>query len=157
MTEQNRRQRTAQMTRPDILTEGKAAEGLGFILPDPLLDWAPSGGPGPTIALRSRELGDGSGSAGLGRRLMAEFLQAACRFPQPPAAVIFYSGAVLLTLSDSQVLDSLKSLAGAGAELLICRASLLDLAEGRQPAVGRAAGWPELAERMRQARQVLWP
>lgn len=157
MTEQNRRQRTAQVVRPAILTEGKAAENLGFILPDPLLDWTLSGGQGPTIALRSGVLGDGSGLAGLGQRLMTEFLQAACRFPQPPAAVIFYSSAVLLTLPDSLVLDSLKVLAEAGTELLICRTSLLDLAEGRQPAVGRAAGWPELAERMRQARQMLWP
>ena len=133
------------------------ADAFGVILPDPLLDWEHAGSGDLVIVFRASTLGDPAGPVELGRQLMSSFLTAVVAFSPPPAAIILYSTAVRLTLSDSEHLEDLKKLAASGTEIFLCRTSLdlLDLA-GRT-LIGRACDWHELADRMRRAARVLWP
>ena len=157
MTQPKAKIETVKTNKQDILDTAVKTDALDFLLPDPLLDWQPSAGSGLVVAFRSAEIGDGSGRPDLGKHLMSEFLQAVGRFAPPPSALLFYSGSVVLTRPDSPELPILRQLAAKGTEILVCRISFDTLAEGLKPAVGRPADWPELADRMRLARQVLWP
>jgi len=157
MTKPKAKNEALKANKQDRLDTAVKTDTLDFLLPDPLLDWQPSSGSGLVVAFRSAEIGDGSGRPDLGKRLMSEFLQAVNRFAPPPATILLYSGSVVLTRPDSPDLSILRQLTAKGTEILICRISFEALAEGLEPAVGRLAGWPELADRMRLAHQVLWP
>ncbi len=157
MTKPKAKNEAVKINKQDILDTAVKTDTLDFLLPDPLLDWQPSDGSGLIVAFRSAEIGGGSDRPDLGKRLMSEFLQAVGRFAPPPSALLFYGGSVALTRPDSPELPTLRQLAAKGTEILVCRISFEALAEGLKPAVGRLAGWPELADRMRLARQVLWP
>ena len=128
---------------------------LNVILPEPLLELARSHENRPTVVFRSEYLGDGNPV--LGDQLMSEFLQALLAYPDPPQALLFYNCAIHLTLDDSLVLEPLRQLMARGSEILVCRTSLQLLAPESVPVVGRPASMLELTDRMRQARQLLWP
>lgn len=128
---------------------------MGVLLPEPLLEFSQGSESRPTVVFRSEHLGEGNPV--LGDQLMKEFIQALLQNPEPPQAMLFYNAAVYLVLDDSQVLEAIRQLAARGCEVLACKTSLQLLMPGRSPAVGRAAALAELTDRMRQARQLLWP
>ena len=132
-------------------------DAFGVILPDPMLDWVHPGNGDLVIVFRSNSLGDPSGPAELGRKLMSECLHAVAAIHPPPAALILYSTAVLLAQSDSQHLEDLKKLVVTGTEILLCKTSLEHLVAADRPAIGRTCDWLEMADRMSKAAKVLWP
>lgn len=128
---------------------------MSVLLPEPLLEFSQGSEARPTVVFRSEHLGEGNPV--LGDQLMKELFQALLAYPEAPQALLFYNTAVYLVLDDSLVLDAMRQLAARGCEILACKTSLQILAPGRTPAAGRAAPLAELTDRMRQARQLLWP
>jgi len=151
LTERKPHSGNSRLHTPPVLNQ----QPIGVILPEPLLEFTSGGESRPTVAFRSEHIGEGNPV--LGDQLMAQFLEALLAHPEPPLAMLFYNSAVYLTLDDSPVLDTLRKLADRGCEMLVCKTSLQMLSPGRPPAVGRPAAMAELTDRMRQARQMLWP
>lgn len=78
---------------------------------------SPNAGPFVLVFSENRM---GRGNDELGDVLIKAFLHTLCQQENKPDVIIFYNTGVKLAEKDSEVIDDLKQLAEAGAELLIC-------------------------------------
>jgi len=99
----------------------------------------------------------GRGEEALGRLLMKSFLFALTQTSSPPDRIIFMNRGVHLALGGSEVLDSLKALAAAGCDILVCGTCLDYFGLKEQVAVGRVSNMYEIVETLTEADRIIAP
>ena len=99
----------------------------------------------------------GRGEEPLGRLLMKSFLFALTQGSAPPNRLIFMNRGVHLAVNGSEVLDSLKALAAAGCEILVCGTCLDYFGLKDQVAVGRISNMYEIVETLTEADRIIAP
>ena len=107
------------------------------------------------VYLNSDEMG--RGDERLGRLLLKAFLKTLPELETPPAAIILVNRGVFLATSTSTESASLKALAEAGCEILVCGTCLdfYDLKE--KLVVGRVSNMFEIASRLAGPEAVIMP
>jgi selenium metabolism protein YedF len=99
----------------------------------------------------------GRGEEPLGRLLMRSFLFALTQGSAPPNRMIFMNRGIHLAVNGSEVLDSLKALAAAGCEILVCGTCLDYFGLKDQVAVGRVSNMYEIVETLTEADRIIAP
>lgn len=99
----------------------------------------------------------GRGEEALGRLLMKSFLFALTQTSSPPNRLIFMNRGVHLAVSGSEVLDSLKALAAAGCDILVCGTCLDYFGLKEKVAVGRVSNMYEIVETLTEAEKIIAP
>ena len=110
--------------------------------------------PKDTLLLISGEC-IGAADESLGRMLMKKFLYSLTETEQRPATVVIVSSGVWLATSDSESLDALHALEGAGVDVMVCRASAEFLNLKDRIAVGRVCDMYQIVERLLAAGNTL--
>ena len=93
----------------------------------------------------------GTGDAGLGARLLGNFLRTLPGVEPRPSAIIFYNGGVRLLARGSPLVDALRELDEAGVELLACVTCLEFFSLLDHLAVGQVSNMREIATRLMRA------
>ena len=99
----------------------------------------------------------GRGNDELGWVLIRAFIHTLCQQELKPDAMIFYNTGVKLTVKDSEVLDDLKMLAGAGVEMMICGTCTNYFAITEEVAVGTVSNMYDIAGLMSRAGRLVSP
>jgi intracellular sulfur oxidation DsrE/DsrF family protein len=110
--------------------------------------------PKDTLLLISGEC-IGAADKSLGRMLMTKFLYSLTETERRPTAVVIVSSGVQLASSDSESLEALHALEGAGVDVMICRDSAEFLNLTDKIAVGRLCDMYQIVERLLAARKTL--
>ena len=98
----------------------------------------------------------GAGDEKLGAQLMKMFLYTLSQGAEVPASVLFMNGGVKLpTLGEEQVIESILTLAGRGAEVLVCGACLDFYGLKEQLKAGTVSNMYEIVARMQNAAKVI--
>ena len=127
--------------------EGCAAceEAVNSPLPAPNGDWA--------VFVGRDIIGDGDRE--LGTNLMRMFFYTLAQGEDKPGAVLFMNAGVKLPTLDEQVADHLKTLAGAGTEILVCGTCLNFYGIAEQLKVGTVSNMYDIVTRMQKAGKVI--
>ncbi len=99
----------------------------------------------------------GRGNDELGAVLIRAFLHTIAEQAQKPDVMIFYNTGVKLTVQGSEVLDDLKQLERAGAQLLVCGTCLNYFEIKEKLAVGMVSNMYDIADTMSRAGRLLVP
>jgi selenium metabolism protein YedF len=99
----------------------------------------------------------GQGSDELGAILMKAFIHTTAELDCPPAVMIFYNTGVLLTSSDSDVIDDLKVLEGRGVELMICGTCINYFKLGDKLGAGKISNMYNIADVLTSAGRIVRP
>jgi len=99
--------------------------------------------------------GIGAPDKSLGRMLMTKFLYSLTETERRPTAIVIVSSGVRLASSDSESLEALHALEGAGVDVMICRDSADFLNLKDKIAVGRLCDMYQIVERLLAARNTL--
>lgn len=97
----------------------------------------------------------GAPDKSLGRMLMKKFLYSLTETEQRPTAIVIVSSGVRLASSDSESLEVLHALEGAGVDVMVCRASAEFLNLKDKIAVGRLCDMYQIVERLLAASNTL--
>ena len=98
----------------------------------------------------------GEGADELGRNLMKMFLYTLSQADWVPASVLFMNGGVLLPAGEEeQVLESIRTLADRGAEILVCGTCLNYYGLADRVKVGVVSNMYDIVERMAGAAKVI--
>jgi len=101
------------------------------------------------IVIRSESMG--AGDAGLGAKLLGNFLRTLPSVEPRPAAIIFYNASVRMLGEGSPHLDALRELDEAGVELLACVTCLEFFSLRERMVVGQVSNMREIATRLMRA------
>jgi selenium metabolism protein YedF len=101
------------------------------------------------IVVRSESMGEGD--AGLGAKLLGNFLRTLPAVEPRPAAIIFYNAGVKLLGQGSPHVEALRELDEAGVELLACVTCLEHFSLRERMAVGQVSNMREIAMRLMRA------
>jgi selenium metabolism protein YedF len=93
----------------------------------------------------------GVGDAGLGARLLGNFLRTLPGVEPKPSAIIFYNASVRMLGEGSPHLDALRELDEEGVELLACVTCLEHFSLLDRLAVGQVSNMREIATRLMRA------
>jgi selenium metabolism protein YedF len=99
----------------------------------------------------------GRGDDGLGRTLMAVYLDTLSHFAPSVGTVIFVNAGVKLTVEDSPVLDSLKNLESAGVQILCCGTCLNHFGLKEKLKVGEISNMYAIIEAISKGQKVMMP
>jgi selenium metabolism protein YedF len=99
----------------------------------------------------------GSGDDELGALLLRSFLKTQAELEQKPDAILFYNDGVKLCCEGSYLLDDLRSLEAAGAEIIACGTCLNFFELSEQLRVGRVTDMLEIAGRLAEAGSIVRP
>ena len=99
----------------------------------------------------------GRGEEPLGRLLMKSLLFALTQGSAPPNRMIFMNRGIHLAVHGSEVLDSLRALAAAGCEILVCGTCLDYFGLKDKVAVGRVSNMYEIVETLAEAERIIAP
>lgn len=116
----------------------------------------PEKGAGPFVVVLSDNR-MGRGDDVLGDVLIRSFIHTLLQLNPLPDAIICYNAGVKLAAKDSVVLDDLRRLAQAGADILVCGTCVNYFALGDQIAVGHVSNMYDIAETMAGAARLLRP
>lgn len=106
------------------------------------------------IVITSNKLGS---EEKLGKILMKSFLFALTKQDQYPSTIIFYNEGVLITSSDSEMLEDLKTLEDNGVEIISC-GTCLDYFNCKDDLkVGSVTNMYDIVERMEKADKLIQP
>ena len=105
------------------------------------------------IVINSESMGQGD--AGLGAKLLDNFLRTLPGVEPRPAAIIFYNASVRILGEGSPCLDALRELDEAGVELLACVTCLEFFALRERLAVGQVSNMREIATRLMRAANTI--
>jgi hypothetical protein len=107
-----------------------------------------------TVYLFTR-FGLGEGPSELQLMLAVKFLGLVESSGERPAKILFYTQGVRLACSGSPVVETLKKLADAGTELVLCKTCLDYLNLGDQVEVGVVGGMPDIITSLHAAEKVI--
>ena len=107
-----------------------------------------------TVYLFTRN-GLGHGPQELQSALAKKFLLLTLETGQLPRRILFYTDAVKLACSDSNVLDELRALEAQGVELILCQTCLNTYNLLDQVQVGIVGGMGDIIETLQQAPRVV--
>ena len=99
----------------------------------------------------------GTGDTELGALLMRSFLKTQAQLDPKPDAIIFYNSGVKLCCEGSFLLDDLRTLEGAGVEIITCGTCLNYFELVQRLAVGRVTDMLEIAGRLAGAGSIVRP
>ena len=98
----------------------------------------------------------GSGAEELGRNLMKMFLYTLSQGDDVPASLLFMNGGVKLpTGGEEQVIESLRTLAERGCQILVCGTCLNYYGIADQLKVGTVSNMYDIVSAMQQAAKVI--
>jgi selenium metabolism protein YedF len=97
----------------------------------------------------------GQGDAGLGAKLLGNFLRTLPTVEPRPAAIVFYNAGVKLLAPESPCLEALRELDEAGVELLACVTCLEFFALRERMALGHVSNMREIATRLMRADKTI--
>lgn len=109
--------------------------------------------PGTVVIVSGETMGRGDDA--LGAKLLANFLRTLSAAEPKPDAVVFYNAAVRLLAPESQSLDALRALDGAGVELLACVTCLEFFGLTERLAVGQVSNMREIVQATLAAGKVV--
>jgi hypothetical protein len=107
-----------------------------------------------TVYLFTR-FGLGEGPADLQLMLVVKFLGLVESSGEVPAKILFYTQGVRLACKESPVVDTLKKLAVAGTELILCKTCLDYFNLQDQVEVGVVGGMPDIITALHAAEKVI--
>jgi len=107
------------------------------------------------IAIQRNRLGDGAEE--LGTLLIKAFINTLPEVTVKPKTLVFLNSGIFLAVSDSPVLDSLRTLENNGTEILVCGTCLDYYQKKAELAVGRISNMYDILERLSQASHVIYP
>ena len=107
-----------------------------------------------TVYLFTRN-GLGHGPQELQSALAKKFLLLTLETGQLPRRILFYTDAVKLACSDSNVLDELRALEAQGVELVLCKTCLDYFGLASSVQVGIVGGMGDIIEAMGKAEKVV--
>ena len=99
----------------------------------------------------------GRGDDGLGRTLMAVYLDTLSHFAPSLGTIIFVNAGVKLTVEDSPVLDSLRNLESAGVKILSCGTCLNHFGLKEKLKVGEISNMYSIIEAITKGKKVMMP
>ena len=99
--------------------------------------------------------GLGKADLALQHKLAAKYFELLLQNHELPAAICFYTDGVNLTVTDSPVLDQLKSLETKGVRLIICSTCLDYYGIKDKVQVGIVGGMPDIIEAQTKASKVI--
>lgn len=99
----------------------------------------------------------GRGDDGLGRTLMAAYLDTLSHFAPSISEIIFVNAGVKLAVEGSPVLDSLKGLENAGIQILSCGTCLNHFGLKEKLKVGEISNMYAIIEAISRAHKVMTP
>ena len=97
----------------------------------------------------------GDAEPALQQKLIATYFKLLDENDILPAAICFYTDGVHLVVTDSPVLDSLKSLEAKGVRLILCSTCLNYFNLADQVQVGIVGGMADIIEAQRRASKVI--
>jgi selenium metabolism protein YedF len=111
---------------------------------------------GPFVVVFSEDR-MGRGNDELGYVLIRAFIHTLCQQEMKPDAMIFYNTGAKLTVKDSEVLDDLITLAGAGVDMLVCGTCTNYFDITKDVAVGTISNMYDIAGLMSRAGRLVSP
>ncbi len=110
----------------------------------------------PVIVITKTWLGHvAEADRGFGEDMLDKFLHTLEASAEKPAAICFYTEGVKLVVKGSPVLLSLRVLADAGVEMLVCRSCLQQYGLMDQVAVGTVGGMVDIVAALMRAETVV--
>jgi len=97
----------------------------------------------------------GSPDESLGRMLMKKLLYSLTETEQRPTAIVIVSSGVRIAACDSESLEALRALEGAGVDIMVCSASVEFLKLTGKIAVGKVCDMYQIVERLLAASKTL--
>jgi len=97
----------------------------------------------------------GSPDESLGRMLMKKLLYSLTETEQRPTAIVIVSSGVRLAVNNSDSVEALRVLEGAGVDIMVCGASVEFLKLKGKIAVGRVCDMYQIVERLLAASKTL--
>ena len=97
----------------------------------------------------------GSPDESLGRMLMKKLLYSLTETEQRPTAIVIVSSGVRIAVDNSESLEALRVLEGAGVDIMVCGASVEFLKLKGKIAVGRVCDMYQIVERLLSASKTL--
>lgn len=135
-------------------SEGVEGAGRAEAAPAPAAACAASGGCGYAVFVGKDHVGEGEGELGYNLMKMALYTLSECG--EPPASLLFMnSGVKLVAGGEQQVVDSVRSLAEQGTEVLVCGTCLDFYGLKDELAAGEVSNMYDILGRMREAAKVI--
>ena len=107
------------------------------------------------ICIKSDKMGNGSDE--LGEILLKAFVNNLKEVFPLPSTIIFYNSGIMLTLSDSAIIDSLKELKSRGVKIFICGACVDYYNVENRIGIGVISNMFEITELLTRASHVIYP
>lgn len=107
------------------------------------------------LVISSEKMGEGNDE--LGGILIKSFIYALTDLEKIPSTIIFYNGGAKLTTKESPILEDLKKLEEAGAEILTCGTCLNYFGLTESLSVGKVTNMYTIAEKMDSAIKIIKP
>ena len=134
--------------------KGKATKPLGD-QPQPVSCQRPQESRETVVYISSEVMG--RGDDGLGRTLMAAYLDTLSHFAPSIGKVIFVNAGVRLTVEGSPVLDSLRNLESAGVQILSCGTCLNHFGLKEKLKVGEISNMYAIIEAISKGQKLMIP